>query len=97
MSPTDSIAAIVVTHQSAGTIDECLSRLRAAAAVTEIRVVDNASADDTLAVVQRHAAADSRLRFIANPDNPGFAIACNQGAMDSQAPWLAFVSAPSCR
>ncbi len=90
-----AIAAIVVTHQSAGTIEECLTRLRTAAGVTEIRVVDNASGDDTLAVVQRHAAADPRLRFIANPDNPGFADACNQGAADSQAPWLAFVN-PDC-
>lgn len=46
-------------------------------------------------MVQRHAVADPRLRFIANPDNPGFATACNQGAADSQAPWLAFVN-PDC-
>lgn len=94
------IAAIVVTHQSAATIDECLSRLRAAHGVTAIRVVDNASDDGTLAIVQRHAAADSRLRFIANPDNPGFAVACNQGARSldqgARAPaWLAFVN-PDC-
>jgi N-acetylglucosaminyl-diphospho-decaprenol L-rhamnosyltransferase len=94
-SATSSIAAIVVTYQSAATIEECLSRLRVAAGVAEIRVVDNASGDDTLAVVHRHAAADSRIRFIANPDNPGFAVACNQGAADSQAPWVAFVN-PDC-
>jgi len=95
-----SIAVIVVTHQSAATIDECLSRLRAAHEVTAIRVVDNASDDGTLAIVQRHAAADPRLRFIANPDNPGFAVACNQGACSfdqaAAAPaWLAFVN-PDC-
>src|SRR3546814_2117156 len=28
-------------------------------------------------------------------DNPGFAVACNQGARDSDAPWLAFVN-PDC-
>ena len=39
--------------------------------------------------------ADPRLRFIANPDNPGFAQACNQGASASRAPWLAFVN-PDC-
>ena len=33
-------------------------------------------------IVQRHAADDPRVRFIANPDNPGFAVACNQGAAD---------------
>ncbi len=95
-----SIAVIVVTHQSAATIDECLSRLRAAHEVAAIRVVDNASDDGTLAIVQRHAAADPRLRFIANPDNPGFAVACNQGARSldqgAGAPaWLAFVN-PDC-
>jgi GT2 family glycosyltransferase len=89
------IAAIVVTHRSAATIDDCLSRLRAAIGVAQIRVVDNGSDDDTVAVVQRHAAADTRLRFVANPDNPGFAMACNQGARDSDASWLAFVN-PDC-
>ena len=91
----DAVAAIVVTHQSAETIGECLSRLRAAEGVAEIRVVDNASADGTLEIVQRQAIADPRVRFIANPDNPGFAVACNQGAADSRAQWLAFVN-PDC-
>jgi GT2 family glycosyltransferase len=91
----NAIAAIVVTHQSAGTIGECLSRLRAAEGVAEIRIVDNDSRDGTLEIVQRHAVADPRIRFIANPDNPGFAVACNQGAADSQSPWLAFVN-PDC-
>jgi len=89
------IAAVVVSHDSEETIDDCLQRLRHAEGVTEIRVVDNDSRDGTLEIVQRHAVADSRLRFIANPDNPGFAVACNQGATDSSAPWLAFVN-PDC-
>lgn len=83
---------MVVTYQSIGSIDACLTRLRAAEQVAEIRVVDNHSHDNTLDVVQRHAVADERIRFIANPDNPGFATACNQGAAESQAPWLAFVN-----
>ncbi|KRG45560.1 glycosyl transferase [Stenotrophomonas panacihumi] len=87
-----AIAALVVTYRSAATIDECLSRLRAAAEVAEIRVVDNDSDDDTLSVVQRHAIEDARVHFIANPDNPGFATACNQGAADSHAPWLVFIN-----
>ena len=90
-----AVAVVVVTHESGSSIDACLSRLRAAAGVAEIRVVDNASGDGTLAIVQRHALADARLRFIANPDNPGFATACNQGVADSAAPWLAFVN-PDC-
>jgi len=90
-----AIDVVVVTHASEETIDECLARLRAAAGVAAVRVVDNASRDDTLAIVQRHALADPRVRFIANPDNPGFAVACNQGAASGDAPWLAFVN-PDC-
>ena len=26
--------------------------------------------------------ADPRLRFVANPDNPGFSVGCNQGVAD---------------
>lgn len=89
------IAAIVVTFDSEETIDACLARLRAAPGIAQIRVVDNASRDTTLGFVQRHALADPRVRFIANPDNPGFAAACNQGAAACSAPWLAFVN-PDC-
>lgn len=96
--PAD-IAAIVVTYQSLETIDECLLRLRAADGVGAIRIVDNGSDDGTLEVVQRHAAGDPRVRFVANPDNPGFAVACNQGvaglAKDGTTDWLAFVN-PDC-
>lgn len=94
-APSPGICAVVVSYQSATTIDDCLRRLRAAAGVVEIRVVDNGSRDGTLAIVQRHASADPRLRFIGNPDNPGFAVACNQGARDGAAPWIAFVN-PDC-
>ncbi len=89
---SQSIAVVVVSYQSASTLDECLLRLRAAQDVSEIRVVDNNSSDGSMDIAQRHAVADARVRFIANPDNPGFATACNQGAEECSAPWLAFVN-----
>ncbi len=92
MNDGDAIAAIVVSHRSGATIDACLRHLRVSADVAQIRVVDNGSDDGTMECVQRHAAVDPRIRFVANPDNPGFAVACNQGATDSDAPWLAFVN-----
>lgn len=95
MNVAADIAVVVVTYQSAETIALCLERMCAAEGVAQIRVVDNASTDGTLEIVQRHALADHRLRFIANPDNPGFGTACNQGAADTGAPWLAFVN-PDC-
>lgn len=96
----DGIGVVVVSHFSLETIDACLSRLLAADGVEAVSVVDNASDDGTMAVVQRLALHDPRLRFVANPDNPGFAVACNQGAAELRergcaAPWLAFVN-PDC-
>jgi hypothetical protein len=93
------IAAIVVSYQSAETIGDCLLRLRGADGVGAIRVVDNGSDDGTMEIVQRHATHDPHVHFIANPDNPGFAVACNQGAEDlprvNGIRWLAFVN-PDC-
>ncbi|WP_133478817.1 glycosyltransferase family 2 protein [Cognatilysobacter segetis] len=91
----DGIVAVVVSYRSAETIELCLQRLRAADGVTAIRVVDNGSDDGTLGIVQRVAASEPRLKFIANPDNPGFAVACNQGARAADEPWIAFVN-PDC-
>lgn len=90
-----SIDVVVVSHRSVETIGACLQRLLSAPGVARVRVVDNASDDGTLDIVQREAVRDARLRFIANPDNPGFAVACNQGAQDGDAPWLVFVN-PDC-
>jgi len=55
-------------------------------------VIDNGSLDGTLDIVQRHASHDARVRFVGNPDNPGFAAANNQGVADSHSPWLAFIN-----
>jgi len=95
VNDASAIAAVVVTYRSAETIELCLRRLCDADGVAQVRVVDNGSDDDTVAIVQRMAARDARLHFIANPDNPGFGMACNQGAADSDAAWLAFVN-PDC-
>ena len=89
------IAVVVVAYESGTTLDTCLARLREADGVGQVRVVDNGSRDDTLAILQRHAAADARVRFVANPDNPGFSVGCNQGAAECDRPWLAFVN-PDC-
>ena len=92
LADAGGIGVVVVTHQSAESIDACLHALRAADGVTAIRVVDNGSRDDTLVRVRAHALADARVRFVANDDNPGFAAACNQGAAVLDAPWLALVN-----
>lgn len=94
-SAAPGIAAIVVTYRSAETIALCIERLRSADGVTSIRVIDNGSDDGTVQIVQRLASIEPRLRFIANPENPGFAVGCNQGARECTDATLAFVN-PDC-
>ena len=90
-----AIAVVVVCRDVEEVIDACLTRLRNADDVAEIRVVDCNSSDTTLAIVQRHAIVDGRVRFIANPDDQGHGAACNQGVAACRAPWLALLD-PGC-
>ncbi|MDZ4348806.1 MAG: glycosyltransferase family 2 protein [Xanthomonadaceae bacterium] len=92
MSESAGIGAVVVSHFSASTLAECLRRLLASNAVSTVVVVDNASGDESVAIAQGFADRDARVRILANTDNPGFAVACNQGAAAQDTPWLAFVN-----
>ncbi len=62
---------VVVTWNSASTIQACLE----SCAGLPVVVVDNASADDTVARTAGHA----NVRVISNTENRGFAAAANQG------------------
>lgn len=95
MSKTDAaeplaVAAVVVTFNSAATIEACLRSLLASPSVTELVVVDNQSSDDTLARVD--AIHDPRVRVIRNGENIGFSRAVNQGTAETSAPLLAVVN-----
>jgi GT2 family glycosyltransferase len=81
-----SVAAVIVTHNSAAAVAECLAHL---VGPDEIVVVDNASTDHTLEAV-RHAAPQARL--IANERNTGFAAAVNQGVHASRSDLILLIN-----
>jgi GT2 family glycosyltransferase len=87
-----AVDAVVVTYDSASTIDACLRALLAQPEISRVAVVDNGSGDDTLARVRAIAAGDARLGVGQLADNPGFAAGCNAGAMGGASPWLLFVN-----
>jgi hypothetical protein len=64
---------VIVTYNSAGVIERCLT----SCGDLPVVVVDNASRDATCELVRRHALAT----LIANPGNYGFAEAVNQGVL----------------
>jgi GT2 family glycosyltransferase len=84
-----SVAAVVVTYGSRGSIDACLDSLLASSAVDEVIVVDNASTDGTLDAVRGR---DRRVTAIALEKNVGFGAAANLGAARATAPLLCFMN-----
>ena len=91
MSPTlAELAVVVVTWHNAADVPPLLASLAPArAAGAELTVVDNASGDDTVALV-RTAAPDARV--IVNAENHGFAVAANQGFRASARPFVLFLN-----
>jgi N-acetylglucosaminyl-diphospho-decaprenol L-rhamnosyltransferase len=63
---------VIVTHNHAGDIHECLSALSGEAVI----LIDNASSDGTASVA---AGAIENIHVVANPRNIGFAAGANQG------------------
>ena len=80
---------IVVTHNSDDVLPHCLAALATQRGLRlEVVVVDNDSA-------VRPSGADGIAHVVYNQDNPGFAVACNQGARLARAPLLLFLN-PDC-
>ena len=76
--PGPDLSVVIVTWNSARVVSGCIGSIRSTAGgpEPELIVVDNHSADDTLARVR---AAAPGARIVANPDNRGLAAANNQG------------------
>lgn len=78
-----NVSVVIVNWNTVGLLHNCLHSLGAASTgdTLEIIVVDNASQDDSAAMVQREFPT---VRLIENVDNLGFARANNQGLAISQ-------------
>jgi GT2 family glycosyltransferase len=74
MTPDGDVVAIVVAYNSARTIGRCLRCLEASSPRPRLVVVDNASSDETRAVVAKDHPA---VTLVPSPQNTGFAAACN--------------------
>lgn len=81
------LSVVIVSFNVCDFLEQCLYSLRLAAASlnVEIIVVDNASEDDTAAVLP---ALFPEVRFIWNKTNAGFSKACNIGAAVASGEYL---------
>jgi GT2 family glycosyltransferase len=87
---SNSVAVVIVTHNSAAEVGVCLAAVRQHAwnddgsgAAAEVVVVDNASGDASGEIVETQAPF---AKLIRNRTNRGFAAAVNQGVRASASP-----------
>jgi GT2 family glycosyltransferase len=85
------VSVIVVTHNNESLIGDCLRSIEVGVglASNEIIVVDNASADGTLAAIADDFA---HVRTISLDENVGFAAANNVGIDASRGRWIVLVN-----
>ena len=92
--PGVELSVIVVTYNSAGSIEPCLSSIQRdlPAGTSQLFVVDNASTDGTAAVVRERF---PHATLIANEQNRGFGAANNQALAGARGRYVTLVN-PDC-
>jgi GT2 family glycosyltransferase len=73
------ITAIIVNYNTGELLSRCLDTLFDSTLAIQAVVIDNHSVDDSLQRARQQHGNRSGLQFIDNADNPGFAVAVNQG------------------
>lgn len=93
-----AVVALIVTYNAEEQIGTCLEAL-SALDLAEIRVLDNASSDSTVATVERMASESDRVgppvRCVTSPVNRGFGAGVNLAAAGVDAEALLLVN-PDC-
>ena len=86
-SCTASVSVIIITHESGDELEALLPELIAGSFGTEIEiiVVDNASSDRTVSILDGYR---DRIKSILNERNAGFGTAVNQALNLTGTPWI---------
>lgn len=89
------ISVIIVNHNSSDALSQCIVSIFNACHDASVIVVDNASTDDSLSLLESSYANDPRLEILRNRQNMGFAVACNMGTCLAKGPYLLYLN-PDC-
>jgi GT2 family glycosyltransferase len=91
--PAARVDVVIVNWNAGAQLRACLETLATAdehlGHVAHVVVVDNASSDGSSESIDPHGMA---LHVVRNPDNRGFAAACNQGARFGSADYVLFLN-----
>ncbi len=91
----DLVSVIIVNYNSGDKLALCVGSIFETNTHTEVVIVDNASADNSLTEIYSRFPDDPRIKLILNQRNLGFAVACNQGARLAEGEYLLFLN-PDC-
>src|SRR5262245_32109593 len=87
------ISVVMPVHNGQAFLDEAVGSIRTQTFQDfELIVVDDGSRDATPEILQRHAAADRRIRIVTQPQ-AGVVAALNKGIANSSGPYLARMDA----
>jgi hypothetical protein len=82
---------VIVNYNAGDFLPGCVASVLAQG-VCSVVVVDNASVDDSLALLEQSCPDKSRLKILRNAANLGFAAACNIGIHASTQPFVLFLN-----
>lgn len=91
-APTPVVSIVIPVFNQAFFTRICLMALEREQGAAQVIVVDNGSTDDTEELLAHWAAGGPSRRVIRQPQNLGFAAACNAGAAVSSAPLVIFLN-----
>lgn len=85
------VSVIVPTYNTEAFLDQCLLSIRNQTHTElEILCVNDGSTDGSLAIMQRHAAEDARIRII-DKENGGYGAGCNRGIAEARGEWVSII------
>ncbi|MEQ1738155.1 MAG: glycosyltransferase family A protein, partial [Rhodoglobus sp.] len=87
------VEVIIPVYNGAALVGRALASVLAQStdATMRVHVIDDASTDGSLAVVNALAAGDVRVRVSSNPANAGVSVSRTRGVRESDAPFIAFL------
>lgn len=95
MNDSSSITVIIVNYNASTDLSQCVVSIFDAYHDADVIVVDNASTDDSLSLLESSFTSDSRLEILRNRQNLGFAVACNLGTRLAKGTYLLYLN-PDC-
>jgi hypothetical protein len=88
---TLSCDVVIVNFNAGNFLPDCVGSALAQG-VRSVIVVDNASVDDSLVLLEQACPDENRLKILRNASNLGFATACNIGIHASTQPFILFLN-----